>query len=69
MTKNKLELLDLLHQVWILPCNKNKSLSGFIFSLYNTHRIFFLPTNQELIEMLNAEIEKSKKKNTTEKTN
>ena len=67
MTKNKLELLDLLHQVWILKENKNKSLSGFIFSMYNKHRIFFLPTNQELIEMLKIEIENSTINNITEK--
>ncbi len=69
MTKNKKELLDLLLEVWELKENKKKSLSGFILLLYNTHRIFFLPTDQELIEMLKTEIETSEKKNTTEKTN
>ncbi len=65
MTKNKIELLDLLHQVWELKENRHRSLAGFILLLYNTHKIFFLPTNQELIEMLNEEIEKSDNKKET----
>ena len=68
-TINKKEILDLLLQVWELKENKKKSLAGFVLVLYNTHRIFFLPTDQDLIEMLNSDIQKSEKKNITEKTN
>ena len=57
MTNNKRELLDLLLEVWELKEHKRKNLSSFIFSIYNKHRLFFLPTNDELIEMLDEEIE------------